>query len=166
MTSTSQTMSQRTGTPPAKGLAGFIQSVFGLLRRLVPMSLIKLLLRIWIARVFYLSGLTKIDGDYNVTDITVLLFKEEYQVPVIPPDIAAYMATGFELGCSALIAIGLLTRLATLPLIGMTIIIQLFVYPNLWPDHMLWFAILLLLLSRGPGKISLDHLLGRAVFKS
>ncbi|MCP5363683.1 MAG: DoxX family protein [Hyphomicrobiales bacterium] len=149
-----------------RGLTGFMQSVTGLLRWLVPMSLIKLLMRIWIARVFYLSGLTKIDSDYTVTDITVLLFAEEYQVPIIPPEIAAYMATGFELGCAALIAFGLLTRLATLPLIGMTIIIQLFVYPNLWPDHMLWFAILLLLLSRGPGKLSLDYLLGGTVFKS
>jgi len=166
MTSTSETMAERMNASPSQGLSGIVQSVLGGLRRLVPMSVIKLLMRIWIARVFYLSGLTKIDSDYNVTDITVLLFKEEYKVPVIPPEIAAYMATGFELGCAALVAFGLFTRLATLPLIGMTIIIQIFVYPNLWPDHMLWFAVLLLLLSRGPGKISLDYLICRMVCKS
>jgi len=82
-------------------------------------------------------------------------------VPVIPPDIAAYLATYQELIGSVLLVIGLATRLTALAFIGMVAVIQIFVYPEGWPVHILWFALLFLLLSRGPGAISVDHLLWR-----
>jgi putative oxidoreductase len=74
----------------------------------------------------------------------------------------AYLATAVETGMPALILTGLLTRLATLPLLGMTLFIQIFVYPGSWPDHLIWIALLVLLLSRGAGAVSLDALAARA----
>ena len=94
---------------------------------------------------------------------TVALFRDEYRVPVFSPEIAAALATTFELGCSALLILGLATRLATLPLLGMIATIQLFVYPDAWPEHLVWGSILLFLLTRGPGAISLDHLVARGL---
>ena len=88
------------------------------------------------------------------------LFRDEYKVPVLPPEFAAGMAATFELGCSALLIAGLLTRVATLPLLGMIMTIQLFVYPDAWSDHLVWASILLFLLTRGPGSISVDRLIG------
>ena len=82
---------------------------------------------------------------------TVALFRDEYRVPVFSPELAAALATTFELGCSTLLILGLGTRLATLPLLGMIATIQLFVYPDAWPEHLVWGSILLFLLTRGPG---------------
>jgi len=70
------------------------------------------------------------------------------------------MATGFEIGCSTLLVLGLASRLATLPPLGMILTIQLFVYPQAWPEHLAWGSILLFLLTRGPGALSLDRLFG------
>jgi putative oxidoreductase len=92
----------------------------------------------------------------------VALFRDEYRVPVFPPELAATMAATFELGCSALLVVGLATRLATLPLLGMIATIQLFVYPDAWSEHLVWGSILLFLLTRGPGSISIDQLIARA----
>jgi putative oxidoreductase len=92
--------------------------------------------------------------------LTVQLFADEYQVPVLSPEIAAMMAVTFEFGCSILLVLGLATRLATLPLLGMLAVIQTFVYPNAWSDHLTWGSILLFLLTRGGGALSLDRLLG------
>jgi putative oxidoreductase len=92
--------------------------------------------------------------------LTVQLFADEYQVPVLSPEIAAMLAVTFEFGCSALLVLGLATRLATLPLLGMLAVIQTFVYPNTWSDHLTWGSILLFLLTRGGGALSLDRLLG------
>ena len=93
---------------------------------------------------------------------TIALFRDEYRVPVLSPELAAALATTFELGCSTMLILGLGTRLATLPLLGMIATIQLFVYPSAWPEHLVWGSILLFLLTRGPGAISLDHLIARA----
>jgi putative oxidoreductase len=79
---------------------------------------------------------------------------------VLPPEIAAAMATTFEVGCSVLLIAGLATRLATLPLLGMILVIQLFVYPGAYSEHLTWASILAFLLTRGAGPISLDRLLG------
>ncbi|HEU5321303.1 MAG TPA: DUF692 family protein, partial [Methylomirabilota bacterium] len=89
-------------------------------------------------------------------ELTVQLFADEYRVPVLPPDVAAVTATSVELGCSTLLVLGLLTRLATLPLLGMLATIQLFVYPGAWSEHLVWGSILLYLLARGGGAVSLD----------
>ena len=122
-----------------------------------PLALILLIGRISVASVFMKSGITKIQS----WDVAVQLFEQEYQLPLLPPELAATLATTFELGCSALLIAGLFTRLATLPLIGMTFVIEVFVYPDAWTDHLMWFTLLLLILTRGPGPLSLDHVLGR-----
>ena len=121
-----------------------------------PLAILLLIGRVAVASVFLKSGLTKIAS----WEVALQLFRQEYQVPVLPPEIAALMATSFELGCSALLIVGLFTRLATLPLMGMVFVIEVFVYPDAWSDHLMWFTLLLLVLTRGPGPISLDAVLG------
>ena len=121
-----------------------------------PGSLRQLLFRFAVGSVFLKAGLTKIAS----WETTVALFRDEYQVPVFPPEIAATLATTFELGCSSLLIVGLATRLATLPLLGMIAVIQLFVYPSAWSEHLTWASILLAVLTAGPGAISMDRLLG------
>jgi len=140
---------------PATGLRPRPGLVLEALGR-VPLSILQLLFRLAVAGVFLKAGLTKIAS----WEFTVMLFHDEYKLPVLPPELAASMASTFELGCSALLIAGLATRLATLPLLGMLMTIQLFVYPNAWSEHLTWGSILLFLLSRGPGAVSLDHLLG------
>jgi putative oxidoreductase len=124
----------------------------------VPLSFHQLLFRLAIAGIFLPAGLIKLSS----WQTTLALFRDEYQVPVLPSATAAILATTFELGCSSLLITGLLTRLATLPLLAMIATIQLFVYPNAWPEHLAWASILLFLLTRGPGAISLDHLIAEA----
>src|SRR5258708_39199408 len=87
----------------------------------------------------------------------VELFVEEYKVPLLPPELAAYMAVSIELTTPVLLVLGLATRAAALVLLGMTAVIEVFVYPLAWPTHIQWAAMLLLLLCRGPGKLSFDH---------
>jgi putative oxidoreductase len=123
----------------------------------VPLSLHQLLFRLAIAGVFLRAGLTKISS----WESTVALFADEYKVPVLAPHLAAAMAATFEVGCSTLLLVGLGTRLAALPLIGMIMTIQLFVYPQAWSEHLVWGSILLVLLTRGGGAISLDHVIAR-----
>ena len=82
-------------------------------------------------------------------------------VPLLPPEIAAVISATFELSCSPLIVVGLATRLATLPLLGMTFIIEVFVYPEYWAMHLMWASVLLFLLTKGPGVFSLDHYVAR-----
>jgi putative oxidoreductase len=122
-----------------------------------PLSVLQLMFRIAIAAVFWSSGLTKIVS----WDTTIALFRDEYMVPLLPPELAAVMSATFELSCSALIVVGLATRLATLPLLGMTFVIEVFVYPEYWSMHLMWATILLFLLTKGPGAFSLDHYAGR-----
>jgi len=118
-----------------------------------PLSLLQLAMRIGVGAVFFRSGLLKIDS----WQFTVLLFRDEYRVPLLEPELAARLATAVELGAPVLLFAGLATRLATLPLLGMVAVIQVFVYPNAWSDHLMWGSILLLLLTRGPGAFSVDH---------
>lgn len=124
----------------------------------IPQSLILLTARIAIANVFWRSGQTKING-FSIREETFFLFREEYKVPLLPPELAAYLATTAELTLPILLAIGLATRLSALALFAMTLVIQLFVIPGGWPEHLLWFALLGLIVARGPGAISLDHLI-------
>jgi putative oxidoreductase len=118
-----------------------------------------LLFRICIAMVFWNSGMVKIQS----WQPTVALFANEYRVPLLPPELAAMLATTVELTCPVLLVFGLATRLATLPMLGMTFVIQTFVYPDLWLIHLTWATILLFILTRGPGAISVDHLLSKTV---
>ena len=120
-----------------------------------PLALLQLVFRFSIASVFWKSGQSKIAS----WDTTILLFTNEYHVPLLSPQSAAALSASFELGCSVLIASGLLTRLATLPLLGMISVIQAFVYPENWVEHLTWATMLLFLLTRGHGVISLDRLI-------
>ena len=123
----------------------------------VPYSLLALIARGATFSVFFRSGLVKI-SDWSAT---LALFHDEYRVPVLPPEIAARLATCLELGVSSLVLVGLFTRASVLALLGMVCVIQLFVYPMAWPDHIQWLAFMAVLLARGPGVVSLDALLGR-----
>lgn len=123
-----------------------------------PNALLVLMARVGMGAFFVRAGQTKVDGDFNITDTTVYLFREEYQVPLLSPEVAAYMATIAEHGLGALLIIGLATRLSALGLLGMTIIIEVFVYPASWPDHLLWASALMLILTRGPGWLAVDTL--------
>jgi putative oxidoreductase len=123
----------------------------------VPYWLLALPLRFAAATVFWNSGTTKLAS----WDTTLQLFADEYRLPLLPPEVAAYMAASIELTTPVLLVFGLFTRPAALVLLGMTTVIEIFVYPQAWPTHIQWAAILLVLLCRGPGRISLDHVIWR-----
>ena len=122
-----------------------------------PLSVIQLAMRIAVGAVFFNSGLLK----FKSWEFAVKLFEDEYKVPLLDPVWAARLATFNELAFPVLLFLGLATRLATLPLLGMIVIIQTFVYPQAWVEHLLWGSILVFLLTRGPGPLSLDHLIER-----
>lgn len=126
----------------------------------IPHSLIALTARVAAGGVFWRSGQTKLDG-FHVADTTFFLFQEEYRLPLIPPDLAAYLATINENLFSVLLVVGLASRVSAAVLLGMTAVIQLFVFPEAWPEHILWAVSLLVIIQRGPGRISLDHAFGR-----
>ena len=125
----------------------------------IPYSLVALVARLAVASVFWRSGQTKVEGFLQIKDNTFFLFREEYKVPLLHPDLAAYAATIAEHVFPVLLVVGLASRLSALGLMVMTLVIQLFVYPDGWPEHILWFALLLLIVARGPGALSLDHLI-------
>jgi len=122
----------------------------------VPYDVIAVICRAATFSVFIRSGTQKL-SDWSAT---LALFQNEYHTPVLPPVAAAYMATTLELGCSTLILLGLLTRVSTLMLLGMTATIQIFIYPDAWPTHIQWLAFMIVLVLRGPGRLSLDALIG------
>lgn len=124
----------------------------------VPYSIVALTSRFAVASVFWRSGQTKVSG-WSIREETFFLFREEYKVPVLPPDLAAYLSTIAEHVFPVLLVIGFASRLSALALFGMTMVIQLFVFPSGWPEHILWLSLLLLIVTRGPGAISLDHLI-------
>jgi putative oxidoreductase len=122
----------------------------------IPEDLIALIARIAIGTTFFRSGLLKIEGWNDGT--TFALFREEYQLPLIPPEIAAYMATAAEMTLPLLLFAGLLTRFAALGMLIMTLVIEIFVYPNAFDTHGIWAVCLLFLMKYGAGRLSLDHL--------
>jgi putative oxidoreductase len=144
-----------TTTLPMTGARGRVVWALQRLGR-VPLPLLQLLFRLALAGVFLKAGLNKIAS----WELTVQLFADEYKVPVLPPDLAATMAASFEIGCSILLVAGLATRLATLPLLGMIAVIQTFVYPNAYAEHLTWASILLFLLTCGAGPWSVDRVIG------
>jgi putative oxidoreductase len=123
----------------------------------IPYSVIALVARAATFTVFWRSGTVKL-ADWNST---LLLFVNEYRVPLLPPHVAAYMAASLELGGSVLVLLGLMTRVSVLLLTGMVLVIQTFVYPSAWPDHIQWLAFMFILLARGPGALSLDAVIWR-----
>ncbi|MCF5723519.1 DoxX family protein [Pseudomonas syringae] len=140
----------------------------------IPYSLIAFIARFSIAAVFWKSGQTKVEGfavdliggtfqlgEPRLAASTLPLFRSEYHVPLLSPEVAAYMAAFAEHFFPVLVLIGLATRFSALALIGMTLVIQLFVYPDAYPTHGTWVAVLLLLVAKGPGRLSIDHLITR-----
>lgn len=154
-------------------LAGLTRS-FIRLCSFIPDSFIAFIARFSIAAVFWKSGQTKVEGfaldivggEFSLgwprlADGTVALFKEEYHLPLIAPEIAAPMAAFAEHFFPVLILFGLATRFSALALLGMTAVIQLLVYPGAYPTHGVWAAVLLYLVAHGPGKVSIDHWMAR-----
>ncbi|MDR0782067.1 MAG: DoxX family protein [Pseudomonadales bacterium] len=136
----------------------------------IPESTVLLVARLAIASVFWRSVQTKITGwqlfgqsfqFFHLSGSTFMLFQYEYHLPLLSPTVAAYAGTFAEFFFSLMLAFGLFTRFAALGLIGVTAVIE-FVYPDAWPTHILWFALLLLLLRQGAGSFSLDRILGWA----
>jgi len=123
-------------------------------------TFIAIIARISMAAVFWRSGQTKIDG-WHLKDSAIALFRDEYNLPVIDPVIAAHLGAFAEHFFPVLLVIGLATRFSAFALLFMTAIIQIFVYPGAWPVHGTWAACFILLIARGPGAISLDHLIAR-----
>jgi putative oxidoreductase len=135
-------------------------SVQGWLGRF-PLSIIQLAMRIGVGSVYFKAGLLK----FNSPESTVALFQSEYKVPLLDPALAAHLSTYVEIIFPVLLFLGLATRIATLPLLGEIAVIELFVYPLAWTDHLVWGSILLFLLTRGPGALSVDHLIDRYFLK-
>ncbi len=125
----------------------------------LPWSLAAFCLRLFPASVFFASGRSKVEG-WSIADSTWFLFEHEYALPLIPSDLAAVAATLAEHILPILLVLGLGTRFAALGVLAMTAVIQIFVYPSAWQTHGLWAACMLALISQGPGRWSLDHVLG------
>jgi putative oxidoreductase len=126
----------------------------------LPYSLIALSARVFPAAVFWRSGQTKLSG-WRVSESAIELFRSEYQLPVIDPAIAAHLAALAEHVFPILLVLGLATRFSALALLGMTAIIEIFVFPDAWPIHGVWATCFLIVIARGPGMLSLDHLIAR-----
>lgn len=148
---------------------GVVAAAIGLFER-IPNTLTAFIARFSIAAVFWNSGQTKVQGFVvnlvsgefklgwpSLSDSALSLFQHEYKLPFIPPEVAAPMAATAEHVFPLLILIGLGTRFSALALLGMTLVIQLFVYPGAYATHGTWAAVLLYLVSRGPGMLSVDH---------
>jgi putative oxidoreductase len=144
---------------PQSGLAGLVVRA-NVLMAAIPYWLVALITRVSIAAVFWRSGQTKVDG-WHLTDSTLFLFKDEYKLPLIDPTLAAYLATFAEHFFPVLLVLGLATRFAALALLIMTLVIEIFVYPDAWPTHGTWAACFLILMTQGAGKLSLDHLIAQ-----
>lgn len=151
--------------------AALVRQTIDLLAR-IPDAWIALLARFSIAAIFWKSGQTKIQGFSldlvsgefqlgwpHLSDSAVDLFREEYRLPLLPPKLGAIMAAFGEHFFPALILLGLATRFSALALLGMTTVIQVFVYPDAYPTHGVWAAVLLFLIARGPGVLAFDHLI-------
>jgi putative oxidoreductase len=120
----------------------------------IPLSIVQLAARVAVAHVFWNSAQSKLAS----WPITIQLFAMEYRIPVLPPDVAAFLGTAAELTGALLIFFGLFTRIGALVLLGVVSTIQIFVYPGHWGEHLLWASLLGLLLARGAGAFSLDFL--------
>jgi putative oxidoreductase len=123
----------------------------------IPYTLLAIPLRFAIATVFWNSAMAHLAN----WQTTMYLFETEYKLPILSSNLAANMAVSIELSTPVLLVLGLLTRPAALVLLGMTTVIEVFVYPQAWPTHIQWAAMLLVLLARGPGQLSLDALIRR-----
>lgn len=153
-------MNTMTTPDTAGGLCGTWNALAAKLETRISHDLLALSTRVAVAAIFFLSGRTKVEGLLTVKDGTYALFAEEYRLPLLPPELAAHLATYAEHLFPILLVLGLATRLSALALLGMTAVIQVFVYPDAWPTHLSWAALLLYLAGRGAGQWSCDQRLG------
>ena len=128
--------------------------------QIIPADLVLLTARFGAAAIFFLSGRTKVDGILHIKDSTYYLFETDYKLPLVPPHIAAHLATYSEHFFPLLLVLGLFSRVGALGLFAMTATIEIFVYPDAWPTHLSWVGLLLPIIAFGPGGWSLDALLG------
>ena len=143
-----------------KSLLATWNRMAGRLGELIGDSFLVLVARLSIAAIFFMSGQTKVSGFLTITPSTYELFRTEYALPLISPELAAHLAAYSEHVFPALLVVGLFTRASALALLGMTFVIEVFVYPDAWPTHLSWAGLLLLIIARGAGKLSLDSRLG------
>lgn len=151
--------STTTAPPSVSGPRALYNRAAAMLTSLIGHDLLALAARFGIAGVFWLSGRTKVEGWLSVTEGAVALFADEYRLPLVPPELGAHLAAYAEHLFPVLLVLGLFTRASALALLGMTAVIQVFVYPDAWPTHLTWAAALLYLTGRGPGRASLDSVL-------
>ncbi|MFM0642720.1 DoxX family protein [Paraburkholderia bryophila] len=130
------------------------------LQGLINDSLLSLVARFAIAAIFFMSGRTKVSGILTLTPSTYELFRTEYKLPLVPPEIAAHIAAYSEHLFPLLLVLGLFSRFSAFALLGMTTVIEVFVYPDAWPTHLSWAGLLLVIIGRGAGVFSLDHKFG------
>lgn len=149
-------------TPAAGSKSGLVRLVRMLIgwMELIPYWLIALVARLAPAGVFWRSGQTKLNG-WQVTDSAVALFENEFQLPVISPWLAAHITAYAEFLFPVLLVLGLATRFTALAMLIMTAVIEIFVFPDAWPIHGTWAACFLILMTPGPGIVSLDHFIAR-----
>lgn len=154
-------MTTSTATPEAPE-GGFIARIGGLRATAArfPLSVLEFGMRLAVGATFFRSGLNK----FQSFDSAVELFREEYRLPLLPPEIAAYMGTTVELCAPVLLVLGLFARLGAAALLVMTLTIQFLVYPENWPEHLMWASILAYVLSRGPGALSIDRVVAFNLF--
>ena len=133
-----------------------------LVARVLPDSTLLLVARLGAASIFFLSGRTKVEGVLTITDSTYYLFETDYALPLIPPNIAAHAATYAEHFFPILLLLGLGSRIGALGLLGMTAVIEIFVYPDAWSTHLSWAGLLLPIIAKGGGAFSLDALIARS----
>ncbi len=149
-----------TTTPETRPLRAIWNRLADYASRAINDSMLALVCRFAIAAIFFLSGRTKVTGLLTLTPGTYELFRTDYRLPLVPPEIAAHVAAYSEHFFPLLLVLGLFTRGAALALLGMTTVIEVFVYPDAWPTHLSWAGLMLFLIARGGGKLSLDYLLG------
>lgn len=167
------TPTQATSSIARQTLGNLLQGLYGQLAR-IPQSFIALVGRFSIAAVFWKSGQTKVQGFAidlvdrtfqfgwpRLSDSAVDLFRTEYKLPLLSPVVAAHAAATAEHLFPILLLFGFGTRLAALALLGMTLVIEIFVYPDAYPTHGTWAAVLLYLAATGPGRLSVDQWLAR-----
>lgn len=156
-------MMEESSSQPIRHRKNFILCFYKMLER-IPEAIPAFVLRLGVALVFYRSGLTKLqEGSWSLSEQTIFLFRDEYHMPF--PEITAHIAACVELLAPLMLLFGLGSRIAAAAMLGMTLTIQLFIYPESYPDHLLWLGPLLYIILRGPGKLSVDYLIRRSIDK-
>jgi putative oxidoreductase len=146
-------------TASATGLVARFEAIRTTARRF-PLSLLEFGMRLAVGAVFFRSGMNKVES----FDTAITLFQEEYRLPLLPPELAAWLGTAVELTAPVLLVLGLFARLGAAALLVMALVIQFLVYPANWPEHLMWISILAYILTRGAGTLSIDRIIAFNLF--